>query len=61
VLVHSDRLRECEGISEGQTGVIDDSVDYGVLDPVAVKHEAVESAAEASTMIVRIDDVIASN
>ena len=45
-------------ISEGQTGVIDDSVDYGVLDPVAVKHEAVESAAEASTMIVRIDDVI---
>jgi len=48
-------------ISEGQTGVIDDPVDYGVLDPVAVKHEAVESAAEASTMIVRIDDVISAS
>ena len=47
-------------ISEGQTGVIDDPVDYGVLDPAAVKHEAVESATEAATMIVRIDDVISA-
>jgi len=47
-------------ISEGQTGIIDDPIDYGVLDPVAVKHEAVESATEASTMIVRIDDVISA-
>jgi thermosome len=48
-------------ISEGQTGVIDDPVDYGVLDPAAVKQEAVEAATDAATMIVRIDDVIASN
>jgi len=48
-------------ISEGQTGVVDDPVDYGVLDPAAVKHEAIESATEAATMIVRIDDVIASS
>ena len=48
-------------ISEGQTGVIDDPIDYGVLDPAAVKHEAVRSATEAATMIVRIDDVIAAN
>jgi len=48
-------------ISEGQSGVIDDPVDYGVLDPAAVKHEAVESATEAATMIVRIDDVIAAS
>jgi len=56
---------ESEGIagiiSEGQTGVIDDPVDLGVLDPVAVKREAVESAAEAATMIVRIDDVISAS
>jgi thermosome len=56
---------EAEGtagiISEGQTGIIGDPVDYGVLDPAAVKHEAVESATEAATMIVRIDDVIAAN
>ena len=48
-------------ISEGQTGTVDDPVDRGVLDPAAVKHEAIESANEAATMIVRIDDVIASN
>jgi thermosome len=48
-------------ISEGQTGVIDDPVDHGVLDPAAVKREAIESATEAATMIVRIDDVIAAS
>jgi thermosome len=48
-------------ISEGQTGVIDDPIEYGVLDPAAVKREAVRSASEAATMIVRIDDVIAAN
>ena len=47
-------------ISEGQTGIIGEPLDYGVLDPAAVKREAVESATEAATMIVRIDDVIAA-
>jgi thermosome len=48
-------------ISRGQTGEIGDPVEHGVLDPAAVKREAIESATEAATMIVRIDDVIASN
>ena len=48
-------------ISEGQTGVVGDPVEYGIVDPAAVKREAVESATEASTMIVRIDDIIAAN
>ncbi|MEF8882702.1 MAG: thermosome subunit alpha [Halapricum sp.] len=48
-------------ISEGQTGVVDDPLEYGVLDPAAVKREAVQSATEAATMIVRIDDVISSS
>ncbi len=48
-------------IAEGQTGSVGDPVDYGILDPAAVKREAVESATEAATMIVRIDDVISSN
>jgi thermosome len=47
-------------IAEGQTGIIGDPLEYGVLDPTAVKQEAIESATEASTMIVRIDDVIAA-
>jgi len=48
-------------ISEGQTGSVKDPLEYGVLDPAAVKHEAVHSATEAATMIVRIDDVISSS
>jgi len=64
-LVDLRSLHEQEGragiISEGQTGVIDDPIDYGVLDPAAVKREAVESATEATTMIARIDDVISAS
>jgi len=48
-------------ISEGQTGIVADPIEHGVLDPAAVKREAIESATEAATMIVRIDDVIASS
>ena len=48
-------------ISEGQSGSVGDPVEAGVLDPVAVKREAVESATEAATMIARIDDVISSS
>ena len=47
-------------ITHGETGLIDDPVEHGVLDPAAVKREAVESATEAARMIVRIDDVIAA-
>ena len=48
-------------VAHGQTGEIADPVEHGVLDPAAVKREAVESATEAATMIVRIDDVISSS
>jgi thermosome len=48
-------------ISESQTGTVTDPVEAGVFDPVAVKHEAVESATEAATMIARIDDVISAD
>ncbi|WP_435335787.1 thermosome subunit alpha [Haloarchaeobius sp. TZWWS8] len=47
-------------ISEGETGTITDPSKYGILDPADVKREAVESATEAATMIVRIDDIIAA-
>ncbi|MFB6353153.1 MAG: thermosome subunit alpha [Halobacteriales archaeon] len=48
-------------IARGETGEIGDPVDDGVLDPAAVKREAVDSATEAATMIVRIDDVISAD
>ncbi|XVH33001.1 thermosome subunit alpha [Haloferacaceae archaeon DSL9] len=47
-------------ISTGRSGEIGDPVEAGILDPAAVKREAVDSATEAATMILRIDDVIAA-
>jgi thermosome len=47
-------------ISGGRAGEIGDPVEAGIIDPAAVKREAVQSATEAATMIVRIDDVIAA-
>jgi thermosome len=48
-------------IAGGQYGAVDDPVTHGVVDPAAVKRAAIESAAEAATMILRIDDVIAAH
>ncbi|MGM0371197.1 MAG: thermosome subunit alpha [Halobacteriota archaeon] len=47
-------------LADSERGTIEDPVEYGVLDPVAVKREVLSSATEAATMIVRIDDVISA-
>ncbi len=47
-------------ITDGEDVTIDDPLEFGVVDPADVKREAIESATEAATMIVRIDDVIAA-
>jgi chaperonin GroEL (HSP60 family) len=43
------------------TGEIQNSIDNGVLDPAVVKEQALKSAAESASMILRIDDVISSS
>ena len=48
-------------VSTGRSGTVGDAVEEDILDPAAVKHEAVDSATEAATMILRIDDVISSD
>jgi len=42
------------------TGKVMDSYANGVIEPASVKEQAVKSAAEAASMILRIDDVIAA-
>jgi len=42
------------------TGKIDNMEHNGVIEPMAVKEQAIKSAAEAASMILRIDDVIAA-
>ncbi len=63
-LVDLRAAHEAEGraglITDRETVTIDDPVEYGIVDPADVKREAIESAAEAATMIARIDDVIAA-
>jgi thermosome len=48
-------------VTTEEAGEIGDPLEAGIIDPAAVKREAIDSATEAATMIVRIDDVIASN
>jgi len=40
------------------TGKTQNSLDNGVIEPIAVKEQAVKSASESAAMILRIDDVI---
>ncbi|MDH5754967.1 MAG: thermosome subunit, partial [Candidatus Bathyarchaeota archaeon] len=42
------------------TGKTENMHDNGVVEPLVVKEQAVKSAAESASMILRIDDVIAS-
>lgn len=52
-----------EGASQGVDvfkGEVRDMRKQGVVEPVRVKEQAIRSAAEAASMILRIDDVIAS-
>ncbi len=57
---HHEREGRAGIIASGRSGVVGDPVEHGILDPAAVKREAIGSAAEAATMILRIDDVIAA-
>jgi chaperonin GroEL (HSP60 family) len=42
------------------TGKVENMYDNGVVEPMVVKEQAVKSAAESASMILRIDDVIAA-
>ena len=42
------------------TGKVENSLEKGVIEPVVVKEQAIKSAAESASMILRIDDVITS-
>jgi thermosome len=60
-------LRAAHGKADGQykgvnlfTGKVENMRDKGVVEPVIVKEQAIKSATESATMIIRIDDVIAS-
>ena len=43
------------------TGKIEDSIVAGIIEPIRIKTQAIDSATEVAVMILRIDDVIAAN
>ncbi len=48
-------------VQVGETAEIADPAEHGVVDPAAVKREAIASATESATMLARIDDVISAS
>jgi len=56
---HEKARGEAKGVNVF-TGKIMDMYGEGVIEPLRVKEQAVKSAAEAASMILRIDDVIAA-
>jgi len=42
------------------TGKVQNSIESGIVEPLTVKEQAIKSAAESASMILRIDDVIMS-
>jgi len=42
------------------TGKVQNSLENGIIEPATVKEQAIKSAAESASMILRIDDVITS-
>jgi hypothetical protein len=64
MLIESARLK---GSGKGKykgvnvfTGKVENSIENGVIEPIIVKIQAIKSAAESASMILRIDDVITS-
>lgn len=55
-----DRDGRAGVIADGRTARVGDPIEEGIVDPAAVKREAVDSATEAARMILRIDDVISA-
>jgi len=52
-----------EGLNMGVnvfTGKVENMHENGVVEPLIVKEQAVKSAAESASMVLRIDDVIAA-
>ena len=43
------------------TNKVENTLEQGIVEPMKIKTQAIDSATEVSTMILRIDDVIAAN
>ena len=56
---HEKKDGSAMGVNVFEEGVVD-MLDEGVVEPLVVKQQAIKSAVEVSSMILRIDDVVAA-
>jgi chaperonin GroEL (HSP60 family) len=56
---HDNEEGKFEGLNV-LTGKVQNSFRNGIVDPIVVKTQAIKSAVESTSMILRIDDVIAA-
>jgi chaperonin GroEL (HSP60 family) len=56
---HDKKKGKAMGVNVFDKGVID-MLEAGVIEPTVVKKQAIESAVEVASMILRIDDVLAA-
>ncbi|HIQ32867.1 MAG TPA: thermosome subunit [Methanothermococcus okinawensis] len=56
---HAEKGNEAYGLNVF-TGEIENMVEKGVVEPLRVKTQAIQSASEAAEMLLRIDDIIAA-
>ena len=56
---HDDKKGKYKGLNVF-TGKVQNSLENGVVEPIVVKIQAIKSAVESTSMILRIDDVITS-
>lgn len=54
-----EKGEEKSGI-DGEKGIVDDTSRQGIIEPINVKEQAIKSAVESASMIIRVDDIIAA-
>jgi chaperonin GroEL (HSP60 family) len=57
------RAKHAENESAGlnvQTGIVEDMLERGIVDPLRVKVESIKAGSEAAEMILHVDDVLSA-
>lgn len=59
-LISNHENNEKDSGINGFDGIVLNTVEFGIIEPINVKSQAIKSATEISSMILRIDDIIAA-
>ena len=57
-LISNHKNKKINSGLNGLVGIVDDTLKLGIIEPINVKSQAIKSATEISSMILRIDDII---